>query len=82
MLTRKRPQSAVKGIEIVKELIKEKEKKKELEKEKLIEEPVKPPVNKSFVSFLYLVFLFWEAGAAFFLQSSSMVFFFYIETIE
>lgn len=53
-LLRKRQQSTVKGIENVKELVKEKEKLKEIEE----------PVNRSFVSFMYLVILFWEAGAA------------------
>lgn len=53
---RKRQQSTVKGIENVKELVKEKEKLKEIEE----------PVNRSFVSFMYLVFMFWEAGRSFF----------------
>lgn len=63
---RKRQQSAVKGIENVKEkeLVKENEKIKEIEE----------PVNRSFVSFMYFgIFVIWKAGAAL-LQSSSMVF--------
>lgn len=66
---RKRQQSAVKGIEHVKELVKEKENEKFKE--------IQEPVNRSFVSFMYLVILFWEAGAAL-LQFSSLVFFLYI----
>lgn len=67
-LLRKRQQSTVKGIENVKELVKEKEKLKEIEE----------PVNRSFVSFMYLVILFWEAGAALIAILLYGVFFLYI----
>lgn len=69
-LMRKRQQSTVKGIEHVKELVKEKE------NEKLKE--IQEPVNRSFVSFMYIWYFCFGKLAQLCCNSPLWCFFIYI----